>query len=118
MNTAAGTKESRRLHEQKSRKLKLVPRDDQPVRAKKLRIGVCDRLFSPESANSESLSPADDLLGSVDIQESRKTSYGSGMWLAVAAVSLILGFLLGNRRKYGLKLISLSFCCLVLIQYL
>ena len=97
MNTATGTKESGRLDEDNSRRLKLVPRSDQSSGRKKLRIGICDGVFSPRAGSSERLSQ--NRMSPIEVPDGRISSEGSGKWLAFVAVGLVLGFLIGKSRK-------------------
>jgi hypothetical protein len=97
VNTATGTKESGRLDEENSRRLKLVPPCDPSSGRKKLRIGICDGLFSPGTGTSEKLSQ--NYTSPVDVPDGRRSSEGSGKWLAFAALGLVLGYFIGKRRK-------------------
>ena len=98
MNTAAGTKGNKNPEAENSRKLKLVPRGQPTVRTK-LRIGICDGLFSPRPGNLEKVPEPDESPTLVLASESAKPNTGSGKWLAIAVISLGLGFLIGSRRK-------------------
>ena len=94
MNTAAGTKGSRRINEDPSRKLKLVSPSNQTSGRKKFRIGICESLLTPGPANPDKGSPIDDAHATRGTASDRP-----GTWIAIAAVGAVIGFIIGSRRK-------------------